>query len=777
MAIEIKKNGNKIFAPLIGKELICTPEEEVRQEYIIHLVNKYGYSLDQMAQEVKVNNSKRGQGKARADIVIWKTKEDRNSDNSPVIVIECKAEQITIHEEDYYQGYNYASWAGADFFVTTNLKDTKFFRVVKGKMPKKLEEVVEIPNATELFDKKKIEELLTKTKAFTRDEFSKLLFKCHNIIRNNDKLSPEAAFDEISKILFMKIRYEREQAKTKALFSRKEFEDLKSAYEKITGKDSLPFYQHFFEKTKEVFKTDEIFDPNDSIKIRETSFLQIVKELEKYNLSDTSDDIKGIAFEEFLGRTFRGELGQFFTPRTIVDYMVDVLDPEEGEIICDPCCGSGGFLIKAFEYVREKIERDVQKQKEIIKELYFGQDYEKLPEKKQEEIAKRVDDLFVKLNFELDIHNPKGRLKTLSYDCIFGTDANPRMARTAKMNMIMHGDGHGGVHHHDGLLNVNGIFDGRFDVILTNPPFGSRVNKTLKVTPSDVPNEDKIRFYEDRYGSHYRQTVVKQIQDWATYDNGHGKSRGKALLDIFDVGAWSGLTEVLFMERCLNLLKPGGRLGIVLPEGVLNNSALQKIREYIEGKAKIINITSIPQDVFIASGATVKPSLLFLKKFSEEELATYQKITEETTKEIKDKYQPKLDELKATFKKEEKKLKESKSAKELRELKKKYTEDVRQIEDLIAAEIKPLVKERFDYPIPVIEVEKAGISSTGAPCENELEEVAVEFRAYRKKAKLWAEPRKETQYPVDDDGNISRLQLIDGNIVSEPEIFYGAYAH
>ncbi|MCX2839416.1 N-6 DNA methylase [Salinimicrobium sp. MT39] len=778
MAIEIKKNGNKIFAPLIGKELICTPEEEVRQEYIVHLVKQYGYSLDQMAQEVKVNNSKRGQGKARADIVIWKTKEDRNSDNSPIIVIECKAEQITIHEEDYYQGYNYASWAGADFFVTTNLKDTKFFRVVKGKMPKKLEEVAEIPNATELFDKKKIEELLTKTKAFTRDEFSKLLFKCHNIIRNNDKLSPEAAFDEISKILFMKIRYEREQAKTKALFSRKEFEELKAAYEKITGKDSFPFYQHFFEKTKEVFKTEEIFDPNDSIKIRETSFLQIVKELEKYNLSDTSDDIKGIAFEEFLGRTFRGELGQFFTPRTIVDYMVDVLDPEEGDVICDPCCGSGGFLIKAFEYVRDKIEREVQVQKEKIKEQYFGQEYDKLSEKKQEELAKTVDDLFSKLNFELDIHNPKGRLKTLSYDCIFGTDANPRMARTAKMNMIMHGDGHGGVHHHDGLLNVNGIFDGRFDVILTNPPFGSRVNKTLKITPSDIPSEEKVKFYEDRYKEYnYRETVVKQIQEWATYDNGPGKSRGKALLDIFDVGAWSGLTEVLFMERCLNLLKPGGRMGIVLPEGVLNNSALQKIREYIEGKAKLINITSIPQDVFIASGATVKPSLLFLKKFSEEELATYQKITEDTTKEIKDKYQTKLDELKTTFKKEEKKLKESKSAKELRELKKKYTEDVKQIEDLIAAEIKPLVKERFDYPIPVIEVEKAGISSTGAPCENELEEVAVEFRAYRKKAQLWAEPKKEVQYPVDDEGNISRLQLIDGNILSEPEIFYEAYAH
>ena len=95
---------------------------------------------------------------------------------------------------------------------------------------------------------------------------------------------------------------------------------------------------------------------------------------------------------------------------------------------------------------------------------------------------------------------------------------------------------------------------------------------------------------------------------------------------------------------------------------------------------------------------------------------------------------------------------------------------------MITAEIKPLIKERFDYPIPVIEVEKAGISSTGAPCENELEEVAIEFREYRKKANLWAEPKKESQYPVDEEGNISRLQLIDGTAVSEPEIFYGAYA-
>ncbi len=128
---------------------------------------------------------------------------------SPIIIVECKAESVTIHEEDYYQGYNYASWAGADFFVTTNLKETRIFKVIKGEMPKRLEEIVDIPNAEKANDQKELDKLLNQTKAFTRDEFSRLLLKCHNIIRNNDKLSPEAAFDEISKILFIKIRYER----------------------------------------------------------------------------------------------------------------------------------------------------------------------------------------------------------------------------------------------------------------------------------------------------------------------------------------------------------------------------------------------------------------------------------------------------------------------------------------------------------------------------------------------------------------------------------------
>ena len=189
---------------------------------------------------------------------------------------------------------------------------------MKGEIPKRLEEIIDIPDATKANNQKEIDKLLKQTKAFSRDEFSRLLFKCHNIIRNNDKLSPEAAFDEISKILFIKIRFERENSKNQ-IFSLDTFKKDKESYERYKPQGGEDFYQFLFTQTKQQFANDHLFDDNAKIEIRENSFEQIVKELEIYNLSTTSDDVKGIAFEQFLGKTFRGELGQFFTPRTIVD--------------------------------------------------------------------------------------------------------------------------------------------------------------------------------------------------------------------------------------------------------------------------------------------------------------------------------------------------------------------------------------------------------------------------------------------------------------------------
>lgn len=782
---EVQEKDGKIYCPLKKAWHVSTPEERVRQYYIAILANKYGYSLEQMEQELKVNNSKRGQGKARADIVIWKSEQDKKDKKAAFIVVECKAENVKVRVEDYYQGFNYASWAHAEFFVTTNEKETKYFNVDPAYLPQKLDEVVAIPTAKDVDDAARIEQIKNQTKLFTRDEFTKTLRACHNIIRNDDKLSPEAAFDEISKLLFMKIRFERDNKGMK-VFTKQEYLDAAQNHEKnvrpgLKGTDlyALSYMQFLFRTTKEFFKDDRLFDDKDEINIRENSFIQILEKLETFNLSDTQDDVKGIAFEEFLGTTFRGELGQFFTPRTIVDFMTEILDPQEGEVICDPTCGSGGFLIKAFEYVREKIEADIRSKKDSLRLSIEGNDYDALPEDKQVKISHSIDKMQAALNTELDTGIEGSRMYQLSRNCIYGTDANPRMARTSKMNMIMHGDGHGGVHHHDGLLNVNGIFEERFDVILTNPPFGQNVDRGQLISEADkFTDEEMKKKYKKKYGAAYDE-ALKQVDDHI----------GESLLSLYDLGNTSTLTEVLFMERCLRLLKKGGRMGMVLPEGVLNNKNLQAVREYFEGKAKIILICSIPQDVFIAAGATVKPSLVFMRRFTNDEESEYANCKSEALAEVTALHQAEIDKLEATIakadalteslkddlKKAKTKLKQAKKDKknttsvetEITTIKKEQADnrlnkktaekELKELYKQIDEETKPVVKKKFDYDIPIAKIDDAGITTTGAASEgNQLPQLVDEYSDYRIQNNLWPVLNNETIYAMNTDGKYCR---------------------
>lgn len=558
----------------------------------------------------------------------------------------------------------------------------------------------------------------------------------------------------------MKIRYERNPDE-EVLFSLEKFQRDEQQFEKNIKKHlpveaQIPYMQYLFKATKDEFAEDKLFDSYETIKIKQYSFEQIVKELEKYNLSATSDDVKGIAFEHFLGTTFRGELGQFFTPRTIVDFMVEVLDPQEGETICDPTCGSGGFLIKSFEYVRDKIEKDVENYKKELKAKLFDEKYEKLSEKEQLNVNEKNSNILKKINSDINVPNKSyskqtdaeknRRISKLSSSCIYGTDANPRMARTSKMNMIMHGDGHGGVHHHDGLINVNGIFEERFDVILTNPPFGARVEKDYKLSEADkFYDEDKLKEYKERYGGN----CVKQIKEL-----NEAIEKGQKIIDRFELGKVSGLTEVLFMERCLNLLKPGGRMGIVLPEGVLNNSNLQKVRDFFESRAKILLITSIPQDVFIASGATIKPSLLFFKKFTKEEEKQYNDIVNQVKKEIDEKYKIEILEIDNQLSNDKKA--HQKALKEIEKRKEKEFETTG----------REKIKELFDYQIPIVQVKKAGITTTGAPCKNELIDVANEFRTYRQENNLWQDNKLDVSYKLMNN-NLVRVVNGEEQVIDE----------
>ena len=707
--------NKKIFSPLRNKYFDALPEEIVRQEFICKLINEYGYNLEQMAEEVQLTTSSRGTGRASADLIIWKNEEDKKKKKSAFMVIEVKASSLTLKVEDCYQGYNYATWSRAKLFAVSNGKVLQVYKTVEEKLPLKLQPVNDIPNAKDILNDKKLKEALEKTKEFTGDEFAKLLHKCHNIIRNNDKLSPEASFDEISKILFIKIMYER-NPKQEAIFSFKQFERLKEAWNISRGKSEKEssYMQRLFEDVKKEFEQDNIFDENEKIKLREKSFEEIVKELQIYNLTSTSADVKGIAFEKFLGRTFRGELGQFFTPRVIVDFIVDLLDPKEDELICDPCAGSGGFLIQTFESIKNNIDEEFIKIKQKKQKELFGENLEHIED---ENLQNKYEEFLKKTN-----EKQEKKISKLSHKTIFGTDANPRMARVSKMNMIMHGDGHNGIHHNDGLLNVNGIFRNRFDLIITNPPFGTNLDKKFPTVEEDdkYTNESMIKKYIQEYGTIYKEEM-KQVTS-----NINEPIRG-----LFEVGKSSGATEVLFIERCLDLLKAGGRMGIVLPEGVLNSSNLQKARQYFESKAKIILIVSLPQDIFISSGATVKTSLVFFKKFTANEEKEYENIKEETTKQLEAKYFDDINSIEEQLKlrgkealnKEDKKALNSK----LKDLKVKRDDEIKQI-----------IKEKFDYEIAISDIKKAGITTTGTKGENQLPELLEVFTKYRKEQELWS---------------------------------------
>lgn len=692
----LQKNG-KIWSHIRQKWLIGTPEERVRQAYLCVLVNEYEFTLAQMGEEVEVTG--RGAGHARADFVIWRTLEDKLEDHNPLIVVECKSDNVTIRSEDYGQGDNYARLTGARFLVTHNTRETKYWRVVHQKMPKTLEEIENIPHADA--SDKEIEDLITKLKVFKEREFADLLHQCHNVIRNREKKDPAAAFDEIAKILFIKVWVERElQAKR----SRRNIFTVETLDSQL-GDNPL---DDLFQKTKAFYRADQIFGEEERINLKPATGREIVKRLERYNLSDTSEDVKGIAFERFLGRTFRGEIGQFFTPRPIVEFMVRMVDPSEGDVICDPASGSGGFLIRFFEMVRQEILADVDRQYHEYRAHLLNSS-----SNPEEEKADLLRTKFDELQNTIAPSRQGSRLWALANRCIYGTDANERMARTSKMNMIMHGDGHGGVHFHDGFLNVNGIFEERFDIVLTNPPFGANVEPSDVILESDVlVPEDVERRYETEYGDRYRQAQARVRA-----------AQGKPIASLFALPKSDKSkvkTEILFLERCLALLKPGGRMGIVLPEGVFNNPSLAYVREFCEDRAFIRAVVSLPQETFYSSGATVKASLLFLQKFTDTEQDEFDLVKKITRAEIDEKYAVEIGAEQSRLEEEIVAAKMAGDAERRRTARKALRDYLQGMEQRKRSEARAQLKERFSYLVFLYDAEKVGITATGEEDENEL---------------------------------------------------------
>lgn len=631
------REGPWLWIPLRNewRDVSANPEEIVRQRFIRTLVEHYGYAIAQMDQERRTQH---GRKSPRTDIVVWQSPADKAANRTPVLVVECKTDTVEIHERDYYQGESYARAVGCEFLIATNSRYTVVFKLVPG-LPGECVPINEIPKARDWGDAQRLQAIRESLRAFNRKEFQDLLFSCHSILRDVHKMDPGRAFDTISKILFIKMYIER--SGLHGTFNT-EYLD-KRAQVRLPTDPAV--HDGLFEQTKLYYHADDLFTNEDKLDISEATFRRIVKLLERFDLSKTSDDIKGLAFEKFLGTTFRGELGQFFTPRPIVEFMVDLLNPEEGELICDPAAGSGGFLIRVFEHVRAQIVADIQRQKDAARARIEALG---LP---QEEEERQIEAAFARLNQELlpsgDDNQPiNTRVGRLAWQCIYGTDAEPRAARTAKMNMIMHGDGHGGIRYHDGLLDIDGIFDERFDVVLTNPPFGSNVGKDQKVGSSDETRVPDDKAYlarcRERYGPSWEDSHHRLLQ---------AATSKTPILDLFEIGKGKNNrpTELIFVERCLNLLKPGGRMGIVLPDGNLNNPSLAWLRRWVEGKAKLLAVVSLPEETFRSSNATVKASLVFLRKFTEEESAQWEAVWAQAHAELDARFDQQRNETHAAY--------------------------------------------------------------------------------------------------------------------------------
>jgi type I restriction enzyme M protein len=559
------------------------PEEKVQTEAFLTLVLDYKYPPQRIRQFVSVQM---GSETKEADIIVF----DDDLCLSPLIVVECKKQDVTELEFQRAsdQCFSYAVAEGAKYVWTTSgLKDAYF--QVSAERTKARITVPDIPQ----FGIKKLAiykyaygggttpegQKLQALSLVSQDELTARFKQAHQALWGGGELNPSEAFDELDKLIFCKVWDERKPRRQGEPY---DFQVFAHDTEEQTNASLLERMRTLYEEGRK--KDPEVF--KDDIRLRANKVRAVVGYLQDINLSDTDLDSKGRAFETFMGSFFRGDFGQYFTPRPIVKFIVDVLPITHDSRVLDTSCGSGGFLLHALEKVR--IEADAYFIDEIA-----------IPSQGQKEGARHFRHWhdFAEKN-------------------LFGIEINEQIARTAKMNMIIHDDGHTNVVAADGLLPPDALFAktgnphfkaDSFDFIITNPPFGSSVRQS-----------------EQAYFHQYR--LANKGADWL---NPKSKAASRPAQD----------TEILFIEQCHTYLRAGGYLAVVIPDGILTNSSLQYVRDQIESLYRIIAVVSMPQTAFAATGAGVKSSVLFLRKHSTAQTKSIENLRQGLQDDIKTQHQ------------------------------------------------------------------------------------------------------------------------------------------
>ena len=351
---------------------------------------------------------------------------------------------------------------------------------------------------------------------------------CHNYIYANEGLLKEKIFHEMVKLLVMKLYDEQISADAPLRFGvvRREYTYL------LDGHDS-PFLTRLSCLYADVREAYPRLFTDSALKLRPLSLAYVVNTLQRIDLTNTSGDIKGEAFQSFVSRHQRGDRGEFFTPHPVVCLAVEMVAPLATEKVIDPACGSGGFLLRAIAYATRNT-------------------------------TKTERDQYIR-------------------NCVRGLEFNPDVALSASIRLTFEGGSGNEITCTNALANDPSL-DGQFDVVLTNPPFGTKG----KV-------EDRRILQNYQLARRWQKNATSGFEMSATVLPGQSP-------------------DVLFIERSMKLLKPGGRMAIVLPDGILHNITSGSVRAWVRRHADVIGVVSLPQEAFIPYGTGVKTSVLVLQK-------------------------------------------------------------------------------------------------------------------------------------------------------------------
>lgn len=556
------------------------PEEKVRAAYYAELIYEKLYAPERIGVEVTVPDRLPVD---RADLVVFRD----SARTQPFAVIECKRDAVT--DTEFKQAIEQAFGNGhahkfrAEYVGVVAGQTRAFYDCSDrfGVLEREANIVADMPSQ---YGKPAEFKYYHKApgrpdiSAVSRDDLIKTIRKCHQTLWGGGRLSPPMAFGELTKLIFLKTRDEKTPRKKG------------EPYEFQIKTNETP--RRLTERIKALYAVERLKDPdvfNEDIKIDEVTLKNVVLHLESVNLTATDLDTKGVAFEQFMDGFFKGDFGQYFTPRNIIAFAIQILDIKAEDDVIDPACGSGGFLLHALDHVRKQASQ------------YYDEDS--------------------KEHFNY--------WHTFAEKRLFGIEINEEIARVAKMNMIVHDDGHTNVIGNDaleplgaiGLKNsafakVMGIYretefnpeTGKIEEVVkrdekkgfakipTNPPFGAVIKEEL---------HSYLKSYEL---SRYIGKGIKDEDDSEdeTADHKAGKKSIKQRASV--------KTEVIYCERIWQLLKPGGQAAVVLPDGLLTNASLQGVRDWLLERFKVLAVVSLPQFAFAHFGAGVKSSVVFLEK-------------------------------------------------------------------------------------------------------------------------------------------------------------------